>query len=252
MDFRRISGWTSLVLCLLGLGTTGCVQTHVKIELPPPGSSLEHRSNAYQVYRRKGLGFRVFVERLCVRFRGEDGRRLERPRRYITQELRCPHGREIGFRKVREAYPNALLLGSGQKVYYLNDLLPAVFPRSRTAEAIRKSENNANSARLAFGVGMPASLVVGGILAGLSFGIRAADPYNTDLTVGMLISGASITVLGILASSIAGGILSARSRELRWNAYDTYNADLVERLGLNPGTTPPTSTTPAPPNLSNP
>ncbi len=250
MSFRQVSGWSILALCLLGLGTTGCVQPHVKIELPPPGSSLEHRSNTYQVYQRKGLGFRVFVERLC--FRGEDGRRLERPRRYITQELRCPHGREIGFRKVREAYPNSLLLGSGQKVYYLNDLLPAVFPRSQTAEAIHKSENLANSARLAFGVGVPTSLLVGGILTGLSFGVRAANPYSTDVVVGMLVSGASVTVLGILASSIAGGILSARSREWRWNAYDTYNADLAERLGLNPGASPTVSNTPSPPSLSNP
>ena len=233
--FRPLVGLFSFVV--LGLGLTGCSYPHVNIKLPPRGASLEKRSLAFQVYRRKGLGFRVYIERLCLRLRGPDGRRLEEPERYTTTELRCPSGRQLATRRVREAMPSILLLGSGAKIHHLSDLLPAVSSRSRTAYAIHKSQSYAKSAQLSFGIGVPVSLTVGMVLAGISFGLNTGDPENpSSVAAGFLISGVSVALLGLIGSSVAGGVLSAKGREWRWNAYDAYNRDLIDRLGLDPGT----------------
>ncbi len=227
--------WWSLLLLLViaSFSGMGCTNKHVSIQLPRTTASVERRVEAFRKYRRKGLGFRIYIERYCIKFRDAWGRRLRPPERYTTRELKCPYGRELGTQRQRERLPSSILLGNGRLVYFLEDILPAVHHDSRTSFFARKSIEHSNKAKLIFGVGVALSLTTGSVLTGIGFGLGA---FTNSVPTGsvLAVTGFSIAAVGIIASAITGAVFGANSTKFRHRAYRTYNSDLLYKLNLQP------------------
>jgi len=116
-----------------------------------------------------------------------------------------------------------LEIGNGSRVYYAEDLLVAVPPDSETARAIERSVELRNTAPW-FGFSALACMIVGGTLIGVS----AIGRESPDTT--LMISGATVGLLGGLGFGIASGTVYGRSVDQARIAFDSYDGALQRKL----------------------
>lgn len=116
-----------------------------------------------------------------------------------------------------------LELGNGSRVYHVDDLLVAVPADSETARAIERSVQLRDTAPW-FGLSAIACMVVGGTLIGVST-IGHESPDTT-----LLISGATLGLVGGVSFGLASATLYRRSVDQAQIAFDHYDGALQRKL----------------------
>jgi hypothetical protein len=188
---RGVSSYFAAVLLAFA---TGC-HPHVKLTLPPASASFHERVEAYQQLRPERMKSTTYVG--------------------------------VGVVNTSSRAMDYLQLGSGQRVYYPEDLRPLVRKESPTAAHIDTSVGRRTLGLVLVG-GVVALLATGAALSG---SYVMADPEKRDKT--MLWGG-----LGCVGAGIGLGITAqwagSSSTDAAEAAYRTYDSELRLQLGVSP------------------
>ena len=202
MKFRytRIKTFVPLFILLitlqvLGSGCFSAPRTNLKV--PPPSASFQERVKAYKSFRVKKVRLRFIV---------------------YEGQVSSSGGRWI-----------ALVLGNGEEVYEPDDLLPAVLPNSRTANAIRNYRKAVRGSSLAWGLGIPLSILVP---AALGVGGVAAAGSSGQGTLVLLGTSAALFLGGMISTTVVGFFMMNKAYFNRRRVLFHYDKDLQKRLKI--------------------
>jgi hypothetical protein len=172
----------------------GC-RPHVKLTLPPANASFHERAEAYRKLRPEKMRSTTYVG--------------------------------VGVVNTSSRAMDYLQLGSGERIYYPEDLRPLVRKESPTAAFIDKSVGR-RTLGLALVGGVVVLLATGAALSG---SYVMADPEKRDKT--LLWGG-----LGCVGAGIGLGITAqwagSSSTDAAEEAYRTYDSELRLQLGIAP------------------
>ena len=179
--------------------TTGC-RSHVQLSAPPPTAPLPERMAAYERLRSTGY-----------------------QQTHVTTVNRW--GAATGTTRTTDF----LQLASGERVYFPEDILPAVGPNSPSGIAALESQASRGAAR-AWSIVSIGALVagLGVMLSSLAF---ISDEGDSDTAITLLLAGGGVAIVGSLLL-IPVYVNNANAADEATTAYELYNSSLAGNLAL--------------------
>lgn len=136
---------------------------------------------------------------------------------------------KLKFKRLRG---DVFVLNNGEEIHNLRDLLPVVMASSSTANAIKKYQHAKRQANLAYGLGIPLSIVVPlGLLSFLPITNALLPSNNSEVYVAVAL-GTGVLLTGLIASFVVGAQMNQRMALLQQQIALTYNKDLRFLLEL--------------------
>ncbi|TNE46645.1 MAG: hypothetical protein EP343_23875 [Deltaproteobacteria bacterium] len=133
--------------------------------------------------------------------------------------------------KFKRLQGDVFVLHGGEEIHDLRDLLPVVMTSSSTARTIRKYQRAKRRADLAYGLGIPLSIVVP--LGLLSFIPISQIPGDNSKVYAAMTLGTGVLLVGLVASFVVGVQMNQRMLQLQQQMARTYNKDLRFLMEIN-------------------